>query len=498
MIRVAAYCRVSTDKEDQANSFEAQQRFFREYIGNQPQWELWDIYADEGISGTSTKKRAEFNRMIHDACAGKFSLILTKEISRFSRNILDTIEYTRRLKAMGVGVQFLTENLNTMNPESEMLMTFMGVLAQEESRRTSVRVKWGQQRQMERGVVFGRSLMGYRVSGGQMTVVPEEAELVRLIFQKYGIEQKGTRRIARELQEAGYRTSTGNPNWSSSHIIKILKNEKYVGDLIQKKSITPDYLTHAKRTNHGQEEMVVLPSHHRPIISRELWDTVQRTLSARSPGAGEGHSNRYLFSGRIRCGECGAVFVGRQKKRSGGTILRRWACGRAIAGGRDACSVGHLVRDDDARQMLATALGNLRLDRDVLIDQMTALVLEVIRPCTAPENTPQLQRQCDALQRKLEKILDAYFEGDITKEEMLSARARCDRRLSELRARLEGAHGSDIDEEVIRRNLDELLSSEDIADGLGRTILESLTVFRDRHLELRLKELPMVFRFQHQ
>ena len=159
-MKVAAYCRVSTDKEDQANSFENQQRYFREYINHQPDWELYEIYADEGITGTNTKKRAAFNRMIDDARQHRFDLIVTKEISRFARNTLDSLAYTRELKRMGIGVFFLNDSINTLNEDSEMLLTIKSTLAQEESRSTSTRVKWGQTRRMEQGVVFGRSLLG--------------------------------------------------------------------------------------------------------------------------------------------------------------------------------------------------------------------------------------------------------------------------------------------------------------------------------------------------
>ena len=226
MIFVASYCRVSTDKDDQANSFESQQRYFKEYIDRQPDWELYRVYADEGISGTSTKKRVEFNRMISDAKMGKFSLIITKEVSRFSRNVLDTIAYTRELKALGVGVLFMNDGISTLEPDAELRLSIMGSIAQEESRKTSSRVKWGQTRQMERGVVFGRSMLGYDVKDGKMTINPEGAELVRMIFQKYGVEQKGTTIIAREMREAGFLTYSGNPKWNNTHIIKILKNEK--------------------------------------------------------------------------------------------------------------------------------------------------------------------------------------------------------------------------------------------------------------------------------
>ncbi|MBM6884468.1 recombinase family protein [Pseudoflavonifractor phocaeensis] len=232
MIMVASYCRVSTDKEDQANSFASQQRYFKEYIDRQPDWELYRVYADEGITGTSTKKRVQFNHMISDAKMGKFQIILTKEVSRFSRNILDTIGYTRELKALGVGVLFMNDGINTLEPDAELRLSIMGSIAQEESRKTSTRVKWGQTRQMERGVVFGRSMLGYDVKNGTLTINPEGAELVRLIFHKYGVEGKGTSIIAREMREAGFLTYTGNSRWNNSHIVKILKNEKYVGDLI--------------------------------------------------------------------------------------------------------------------------------------------------------------------------------------------------------------------------------------------------------------------------
>ena len=236
MIQVASYCRVSTDKDDQANSFESQQRYFKEYIDRQPDWELYRVYADEGITGTSTKKRVQFNRMISDAKMGKFKLIITKEVSRFSRNILDTIQFTRELRAIGVGVLFMNDGISTLDPDAELRLSIMGSIAQEESRKTSSRVKWGQTRQMERGVVFGRSMLGYDVKDGKMTINPDGAEIVRLIFHKYAVEGKGTSIIARELREAGFVTCTGNPKWNNTHIVKILKNEKYVGDLVQKKT----------------------------------------------------------------------------------------------------------------------------------------------------------------------------------------------------------------------------------------------------------------------
>ena len=325
MILVASYCRVSTDKMDQANSFEAQRRYFKEYIDRNPDWELYRVYADEGLSGTSTHRRAEFKQMINDAKMGKFRLILTKEVSRFSRNIMDTIGFTRELRALGVGVLFMNDGINTLEPDAELRLSIMGSIAQEESRKTSSRVKWGQTRQMERGVVFGHSLLGYDVQGGRMTINESEAQTVRRIFHKYGVERKGTGVIARELGEEGCHTRNGSTKWTTSHIIKILHNEKYVGDLVQKKTYTPDYLSHSKRYNRGEEEKVCLKNHHAPIIDRELWDIVQAELTRRNRHGekGTGHGNRYLFSGKIRCGCCSGIFVARTQRKGGD---RKWGC----------------------------------------------------------------------------------------------------------------------------------------------------------------------------
>lgn len=441
MIRVAGYCRVSTDKADQANSFEAQQRYFKEYINRQPEWELYEVYADEGITGTSTKKRVEFNRMISDAQEGKFRLILTKEVSRFSRNILDTISFTRELKAIGIGVLFVNDGIDTLDPDAELRLSIMGSIAQEESRKTSSRVKWGQTRQMERGVVFGRSLLGYDVKDGKLTVNPEGAEIVRQIFHKYGMEKKGTSVIARELKEAGYLTHSGNAAWSSSSVVKILKNEKYVGDLVQKKTITPDYLTHEKKYNHGEEERVVLEHHHEAIIDRELWNIVQEELQKRKVHRSQetGHSNRYIFSGKIKCGDCGASFVSRKKYRRDGSFYKRWGCYTAakegkkhldVRGNAAGCDIGKMLREDLAMEMLKEVLQSINMDRRWIVDHVTALAAETVHIGKQEKHEGKLEEEIGRILQKKEKLLDAFLAGDITREEMLQMKRRYDRELS--------------------------------------------------------------------
>ena len=358
MILVAGYCRVSTDKDDQANSFLAQKRYFRDYIAHHPDWQLYEIYADEGITGTSTKKRTQFNRMIADAREGKFQILVTKEVSRFSRNILDTISYTRELRSLGVGVRFLLDGIDTMRPDSELYLSIMASMAQEESRKTSSRVVWGQTRQMERGVVFGPSLLGYRVQNGKIEVEPMGAETVRLIFWKYAVEQMKTSELAAFLTQAAIPTGSGNTHWCAGTVLKILKNEKYVGDLVQKKTYTPNYLTHEKCINRGAVPLIRLESHHEPIISRELWNLAQNRLHCSSK------SQASFLSGKIRCGLRGAAFVRRTQCRSGGTKYHRWCCGTVVNSGAGACRIGTLIREEDAVTMLHMAVDHLQLDLD--------------------------------------------------------------------------------------------------------------------------------------
>lgn len=333
MLRVAAYCRVSTDREEQANSFESQRAFFREWIGRNPEWELVEIFADEGTSGTGTKKRKGFNRMIEAAKAGQIDLILTKEVSRFARNTVDTLQYTRELRKMGVYVLFLNDNIHTQDPSAELRLTIMASVAQEESRKTSERVKWGQKRRMEQGVVFGRDLLGYRVERGQLSVKPEEAETVRWIYDQFLNKGKGTCIIAQKLTEKQVPTAPHMKGWSGVSVLRILRNEKYCGDLIQKKTYTPDYLSHEKKYNRGAEEPVVIRDHHEPIITREIFEQTQRELKRRaSLRRNNGrHSSCYGLSGKLVCGKCGSGFVARKKIRHDGSEYLAWRCGRAVS-----------------------------------------------------------------------------------------------------------------------------------------------------------------------
>ena len=399
VVFVAAYCRVSTEKEDQIHSFEGQKRFFYTYIKNHPEWRLYEIYADEGVSGTNVKKRSAFKRMMQDAGEGKFELILTKEISRFARNILDSISYTRELKRAGVGVIFMNDNLDTREGDAELRLAILSSIAQEESRRTSERVKWGQKRRMEEGVVFGHSLLGYDVRDGKIYVNDAGAVIVRRIFDAYTNERMGISAIARSLSALGFMPPRAK-KWNASVILRILKNEKYCGDLMQKKTVTTDYLSHEKKYNRGEESMVVIRDHHEPIVSRSQFELAQRLLSERrGRKISVTYSQKYPFSGKIRCGVCGKNMTARVQRRKEGIYhLWRCACGHAALS----------IRNDTVIDMMLTVM---RLYEGVVFDAKSS-VIEMISQYFFHEN--------GEFEKTMGKLWELYFSDEITREEFLS------------------------------------------------------------------------------
>ena len=505
--RVAAYCRVSTDNEDQANSFESQQRYFSQYIERNPDWELYAIFADEGISGTNTKKRKEFNRMIECAKNGDFDLIITKEISRFARNTLDSIFYTRDLKKHGVGVIFLNDNINTLDGDAELRLAIMSSIAQEESRKTSERVKWGQKRQMEQGVVFGRSMLGYDVKDGKMTINEEGAKIVRLIFHKFVDEGKGTHVIARELREEGI-SPMRVKEWSNTVILRVIRNEKYCGDLVQKKTYTPDFLSHEKKYNRGQEEFVILKDHHEPIISRELFDKANRILDAKSLSQ-EGkakHSNRYPFSGKIKCGRCGASYVARYKTRKDGSQYKAWRCFEGAkhgsphidkAGNQVGCS-GTSIRNEEAIHIMYLVCKQLTIDRQKIADNMIKTIQKVISLDMTGADTNTLEEKKEAAQKKRTDLIDLYTSGDIDRDEFTSLRAKYDAEINGLKSMMESMEKQQVViakqkelMEDIKNAVDELIGGIEYEDEFYTQLLDKMVINDRENIDVYLNLLPL-------
>ena len=512
-LKVAAYARVSTDKDDQANSLTSQRQYFTDLINKNEDWELQNVYYDEGISGTQTKKREGFNKMIDDAMHHKIDLILTKEVSRFARNTVDTLSYTRDLKEIGVGVIFTIDNIDTRNSEGEFLLTIMASIAQEESRKTSERVKWGQKRRMEQGVVFGRDMLGYSVKNGKLSIIPEEVPVIKAIFHKYTNEGKGTWTIARELTDEGMRPKN-IAIWSNVIILRILKNEKYVGDLCQKKTITPNYLTHSKKYNHGEEQMIYLKDHHEPIIDRDLWDRTQAEIKRRSPSAEQKskYSNRYWCSGKILCGECHKNFVSRKRNLKSG-VYKAWRCfSSANQGGSktnaEGISIGCNNNSVNEKTLLKCMEYCIHLIQKNNKDLKKEILCEIKKLQNTEKNTDSsttIQNKINAIETKKRKVIDAMLDGLITEADFKKQNEWYDNELAELNQQLMDALNDDNikskqmnDMQTYIQTIDEIMSFNTTNTTLYREVLNYIEVHRGNILDVWLNCLPFGIRLKFQ
>ncbi len=325
--RVAAYARVSTDSDEQLSSYEAQVDFYTRHIKSQPEWEFVSVYTDEGISGTNTRKREGFNRMVADAMEGKIDLILTKSISRFARNTVDTLTTVRQLKANGVEVYFEKENIYTLDAKGEVMITIMSSLAQEESRSISENITWGKRRSMEEGKfsLAYKNFLGYeKGEDGRLKIVEEEARIIREI---YALFLKGwtVRKIAGHLTAQGIPTPKGREIWSVSTIMSILQNEKYKGDALLQKTYTPDFLTKKVRKNKGELPQYYVENSHPAIIDPETFNLVQKEIARRRPDRRQLHKSS-PFNARIICGRC-VGYYGRKVWHSSSKYQKSiWRC----------------------------------------------------------------------------------------------------------------------------------------------------------------------------
>ncbi len=315
-LRVAAYCRVSTDSDEQASSYEVQIEHYTEFIKKNSEWEFAGIFADDGISGTNTKNRDEFNRMIDECMAGKIDMVITKSISRFARNTLDCLQYIRKLKDKNVAVYFEKENINTLDAKGEIMLTIMASLAQQESQSLSQNVKLGYQYRYQQGEVMVNCsrFLGYtKDENKRLVIVPEEAEIVKRIYREY-LEGSSMDKIKKGLEADGILTGAGKKRWHTSTIRKILSNEKYIGDALLQKTYTVDFLTKKRVVNNGIVPQYYVENSHEPIIPRELFMQVQEEMVRRANlRSGKGgrkrvYSSKYALSSIVYCGHCGDIY----------------------------------------------------------------------------------------------------------------------------------------------------------------------------------------------
>lgn len=412
-LRVAAYCRVSTEEEEQQSSYEAQCSYYTEKIMTTPGWTMVDIYADEGISGTSTKNRDDFNRMIRHCRKGKIDLILTKSISRFARNTVDCLNYIRALKAMGIGICFEKENIDTLSMDSELIVTFMGAFAQSESESMSKNISWGKRKAMKDGkvTVNFNKLYGYRQEKDQSPeIIPEHAEVIQAIVSKY-LQGASLRMIQEMLQQEGVISPSGEAVWKISAIRSILTNEKYCGDVLMQKTFVQDCISKKVVKNTGQLPMYLVEDNHPAIITREQYRAVQAEMSRRNAGESPSKKNaptgktsyasKYALSERLVCGECGTLYRRCVWSRNGKKKVV-WRCVSRLDYGTKFCHDSPTMEEGSLQQAILNAINSRMSSKEMLAEQISdAMYLEM-------EVLPDSAMTLGEIKRRLEE-LDSEF-----------------------------------------------------------------------------------------
>ncbi|WP_298196464.1 recombinase family protein [Desulfosporosinus sp.] len=427
--KVCSYSRVSTDNIEQLGSLESQIEDFDKIVKENKDWEYIENYVDEGITGTNVLKRKDFQRMMRDAEKGKFSLILTREVSRFARNTEDTFKYTRKLKDLGVGVWFVSDNINSLNDQDFFKLGIMALVAQEGARKTSENVKWKHKLIMNNGAVFGsNSIMGYNVKDKKLTINEEQAKVVRLIYDLY-LQGKGERAIQLELMQRNIKTPLGKDRWQNTTIKRILTNEKYIGKLIQGKSITPNYLDKKRVINKDESTLIIHENTHEAIIDIDTFNKVQEEIARRAELLNVGntrYTNKYPYSGKIKCGICGMNYKHVSwNKMVDGTKTYAWKCPeRSVHGKKHDIGNGTFVGCDGVaitevalNSLMKQVLKSLYDNRDSIFNIIENLLNKYINQDEDIVDLELIQKNIEKYKNKISSLMDLYTDGLINKSE---------------------------------------------------------------------------------
>lgn len=484
-LRVAAYCRVSTETEEQNSSYEVQVSHYTEFIKKNNEWEFAGIFADDGISGTNTKKRDEFNRMIAECMDGNIDMVITKSISRFARNTLDCLQYIRQLKDKNISVYFEKENINTTDAKGEVLLTIMASLAQQESQSLSQNVKLGLQYRYQQGKVQvnHKRFMGYtKDEDGNLTIVPEEAEIIKRIYREY-LEGQSLVGIGRALEKDGILTAAGKPRWRPESVKKILQNEKYIGDALLQKTVTVDFLTKKRVKNEGHVPQYYVENSHEAIIPKELFLQAQEEIHRRSNiYTGEGknkriYSSKYALSAITFCGDCGDIY-----RRVYWNIHGRkefvWRCVTRIEQGPEVCK-NRTVKEDELYGAVMTAINKLLAGGNNMIKTLEENIHAVIGETTEYQIS-EINNSLEEKQKELIKLANKGQDYDHLADEIDELRDKRQILLVE-DASLSGENER-INEliEFIRKNKFRTLEYD---DKLVRKIIQSVTVYEAPYLK---------------
>lgn len=427
-LRVAAYCRVSTELEEQESSYEAQVEYYTRKILENNNWKMAGIYADDGKTATNTKKRDDFNSMVKDALDGKIDMILTKSVSRFARNTVDSLLTIRKLKEKNVAVVFEKEGVNTLDGTGEILITILSSLAQEESRNISENTRWGVVRRFEKGkvIVNHTKFMGYTKNDkGDLVIVPEEAEIVRLVFRLY-LEGYSAGKIAKYLEEHKIRTKTGLEKWQDSVIYKMLRNEKYMGDALLQKTYTVDFMTKKKVINKGIVPQYYVEDDHEPIISKELFYRVQDELVRRASmnksavtkkkNQRSKYSSAYALTGILLCGDCGQEYR-RVTWAKNGKKKVVWRCSNRLTNGTKYCKKSESLEEGALNRAVMEAINRITCDEGQFVGAFRQNVIRVIGSYSRENITDEYDEKIRNKQQEMIALIDENARAGIYTDE---------------------------------------------------------------------------------
>lgn len=484
--RVAAYCRVSTDSEDQLNSYKSQVQYYTSLIKKRSDWIFAGIYADEAITGTQVTKREDFQRLINDCVNGEIDMVITKSISRFARNTLDTLKYVRLLKEQNIAVFFEDEKINTLTMDGELLLVVLSSVAQQEVENISANVKKGLKMKMQRGELVGfQGCLGYDYNkeDKSITINEEEAEIVRYIFNRY-IEGAGGMVISRELRNLGYKTKRGGTSWPETTIIGIIKNEKYKGDILMGKTFTVDPISKRRLDNFGEEDRFYIRDHHEPIISEEVFEKAQEILQRRSKarslredGKREKFSRQYAFSCLLECGFCGST-LSRRSWHSGTQYNKIiWQCVTSTKKGKKFCPDSKGIAESTIEQAFIESYRLLCAnDKDVL-DEFLKRTEETLCDSNAAKQLVKVERELQSIEMKRSKLVDMRLDEEIDKNTYDAKSAELATKAAQLEAERQSLQETEKTEKDVKRRITvfrKTLEQHNVLETFDRYVFESI------------------------
>ena len=484
-LRVAAYCRVSTDDEDQIKSYNSMIRHYTDLIQSNKEYIFAGVYADRAITGTKVDKREEFQRLIQDCMDGKIDLIIAKSIPRFARNTLDTLKYVRMLKERNIAVYFEVEKINSLK-DGEFLMTILSSVAQQEVENTSAYVKKGLKMKMKRGELVGfQGCLGYDydVNTKSISINEEGAKTVRYIFDRY-VAGAGSTMIARELNEQGILTIKGNP-WVSSSVMGIINNEKYKGDILLGKTFTVDPISKRRLDNLGEEDRYYIHNHHEGIVSEETFDRAQEIRNRRNggrkhnvtPGKREKFSRQYAFSCMLECGFCGASLSRRRWHSNSKYKKTIWQCVKSTKNGKRFCPDSKGIPEQVIEEAFIESYRMLCKDNRDVLDEFLRRVEKTLGENSIPEQITALDKNISKIQAKRKVLLDKYLKGIVSQDIYEETDIGLKKDFTNEKAKLEYLQQQLDDETSLQRRVSDFkkaLSENEVLEEFDRGIFESI------------------------